>query len=90
MARDKNMKKKERSFVKVPADSVPYGEQHSANGKHVWAVYEDGELLCLGATRKEAQHNAYGAKPRLDALRRTGEWKGEDLDALWRKHQQRT
>lgn len=52
---------------KVPANSVPFGEQVSGNGKTVWAVYLDGVLLCLGRTAKEAKHNYYGANARLDA-----------------------
>ena len=54
---------------KVPADSVPYGEQVSPNGRYVWAVYLAGELLCLGRTAAEARNNFYGARARLDADR---------------------
>jgi hypothetical protein len=44
---------------KVDAASVPFGTDVSRNGRTVWAVYQDGELLCLGATAKEAKHNYY-------------------------------
>ncbi len=51
---------------KVLATSVPYGEQ-VAVGKFVWAVYENGVLLCLGRTAREARNNYYTASARLDA-----------------------
>ncbi len=56
--------------VKVPADSVPFGSDVSRNGKHAWVIYLDGELLCMGATAKEAKRHSYGAMARLDAARR--------------------
>ena len=59
----------QRSIVKVPADSVPFGKEVSKNGRGVWAVYEAGELLCLAPTTKEARRKAYDAKARLDAAR---------------------
>ena len=34
----------------------------SRSGRTVWAVYLDGELLCLGATAKEARHNYYASE----------------------------
>jgi hypothetical protein len=41
---------------KVPADSVPYGESISHNGKTVWAAYaDDGTLVCVAATAPEAR-----------------------------------
>ncbi len=54
---------------KVDAGSVRFGTDVSRSGRTVWAVYLDGELLCLGATAKEARHNYYRAKARLDAAR---------------------
>ena len=44
---------------KVDAGSVRFGTDVSRSGSTVWAVYLDGELLCLGATAKEARHNYY-------------------------------
>ncbi len=56
--------------VKVSADSVPFGSDVSRNGKHVWVIYLDGELLCMGATAMEAKRHYYAAQARLDAARR--------------------
>jgi hypothetical protein len=54
---------------KVDAHSVPFGTDVSRNGRTVWACFLNGELLCLGATAREAKHNYYDAKARLDAAR---------------------
>jgi hypothetical protein len=41
---------------KVPADSVPYGESISLNGKTCWAAYDpDGVLICVAPTSHEAR-----------------------------------
>lgn len=56
---------------KVPADSVFLGDAISAGGKYVWAAYSDGQLICVGATSKEARAKyrrarmgaAYGRPP---------------------------
>ena len=41
---------------KVPADSVPYGESISNNGRTVWAAFNDaGQLVCVGATSSEVR-----------------------------------
>jgi YD repeat-containing protein len=41
---------------KVPADSVPYGESISNNGRTVWAAYDDsGRLIAVAATAGEAR-----------------------------------
>jgi hypothetical protein len=45
----------ELSIVKVPADSVPFGESISTNGRTVWAAYHDGELAAVGGTADEAR-----------------------------------
>jgi hypothetical protein len=53
--------------IKVPASSVRFGSDVSRNGKYVWVIYLDGELLCMGATAKEAKRNFYDARARRDA-----------------------
>lgn len=40
---------------KVPADSVPYGESISRNGRTVWAAYDGETLVAVGATVPEAR-----------------------------------
>jgi hypothetical protein len=41
---------------KVPATSVPYGEQICTRGKHVYAAYApDGTLVCVAATAPKAR-----------------------------------
>lgn len=56
---------------KVLASTVPYGDAICTRGKHVWAAYSDGVLVCVGATSKQARmlyqrvsmHGAYGRPP---------------------------
>jgi hypothetical protein len=45
----------ELSLRKVPADSVPYGESISRNGRTVWAAYHSGKLIAVAATHDEAR-----------------------------------
>jgi hypothetical protein len=40
---------------KVPADSVPYGESISRNGRTVWAAYDGETLVVVAATADEAR-----------------------------------
>ena len=40
---------------KVPADSVPYGESISRNGRTVWAAYIGERLVAVAATAEEAR-----------------------------------
>ena len=40
---------------KLRADSVPYGESISRNGKVVWAAYDGERLVCVAATAGEAR-----------------------------------
>jgi hypothetical protein len=41
---------------KVPADSVPYGDSISLNGRTVWAAYDaDGCLVAVGASVPEVR-----------------------------------
>lgn len=40
---------------KVPADSVPYGDSISRNGRIVWAAYDGETLVCVAATAPEAR-----------------------------------
>jgi len=41
---------------KVPADSVPYGESISRNGRTVWAAFDDAEVLvAVAATAPEVR-----------------------------------
>ncbi len=40
---------------KVPADSVPYGENISRNGRTVWAAYDGETLVVVAATAGEAR-----------------------------------
>lgn len=51
---------------KVSADSVPFGKEHSRNGKTVWAAYEGARLVCLAATAEVARvkYRALRAKRR--------------------------
>jgi hypothetical protein len=42
---------------KVPADSVPFGDSISRNGRTVWAAYRADELIAIGATAPEARAN---------------------------------
>lgn len=57
---------------KVPADSVPYGEDICTHGKRVWAVFEDSKLVCVGATAKAAR----------EAYKRRQPWYGRPPVAL--------
>ncbi len=41
------------SLRKVDADSVPYGESVSRNGRVCWAAFHDGAFVCCAATRDE-------------------------------------
>jgi hypothetical protein len=43
------------SIVKVPADSVPYGESISHNGRTVWAAYFNGSLVAVGYSADDAR-----------------------------------
>jgi len=45
-------------FKKVGVDEVPFGDCISRNGRWLWAAYEEGKLVCLGAT-KEACKRRY-------------------------------
>ena len=45
----------ELSLRKVPANSVPFGESISRNGRSVWAAYHNDELIAVGATHDEAR-----------------------------------
>jgi hypothetical protein len=40
---------------KVPADSVPYGESISRNGRTVWSASDGERLVCVAATAEEAR-----------------------------------
>ena len=40
---------------KVPAASVPYGEDICTRGKHVWAVFRGDVVIAVAATKKEAR-----------------------------------
>jgi hypothetical protein len=41
---------------KVPADSVPFGDSISINGKTVWAAYDArGTLIAIAATASEVR-----------------------------------
>jgi len=41
---------------KVPADSVPFGESISRNGRTVWAAYDkDGTLIAIAPTADQAR-----------------------------------
>jgi hypothetical protein len=44
---------------KIPADSVPYGESISANGRAVWAAYDGETLVAVAASAGEARRK-YG------------------------------
>jgi hypothetical protein len=59
----------EMSLRKVPADSVPFGESISRNGRTVWAAYHNGELVALGVTRDEARakYRAWVVKAGMEA-----------------------
>jgi hypothetical protein len=38
---------------KVPADSVPYGEQVCTRGNSVWAAFDHDKFICCAATAEE-------------------------------------
>ncbi|MGB7554471.1 MAG: hypothetical protein WBM04_08855 [Candidatus Korobacteraceae bacterium] len=40
---------------KVPANSVPYGESISRNGRTVWIAMDGERLVCIAATAVEAR-----------------------------------
>lgn len=56
---------------KVPADSVPFGEDICQRGNSVWAAYDGERLVCVAPTAKEARlryqriamKGAYGNPP---------------------------
>jgi hypothetical protein len=43
------------TILKVPADSVPFGESISNNGRTVWAAYEGDELIAVAPTSAEVR-----------------------------------
>jgi predicted nucleotidyltransferase len=45
----------ELSISKVPADSVPYGDSNSRNGRTVWAAFHNDKLIAVGATHDDAR-----------------------------------
>jgi hypothetical protein len=52
---------------KVPADSVPYGESISRNGRTVFVAFNDaGQLVCVGATSSEVRRKYREALRRGD------------------------
>lgn len=59
---------------KVPANSVPYGDSISRNGRTVWAAFDGGTLVAVAATADEVRGLYYRAwsrwwKARLEARR---------------------
>jgi hypothetical protein len=46
---------RELSIRKVQADSVPYGDSISRNGRTVWAAFHSDQLIAVGATVGEAR-----------------------------------
>jgi hypothetical protein len=66
----------ELSIVKVPADSVPYGESISRNGRTVWAAYFNGELAGVGGSADDARRAYHKwlsdhARKRMDGTRKS-------------------
>lgn len=51
---------------KVRADSVPYGESISRNGRTVWAAYDGERLVAVGATAEEARRKGREARKRAE------------------------
>lgn len=59
---------------KVPADSVPFGDSISRNGRTVWAGFDGDRVVCIAATsgecrtkwlaweRKRREQAAYGGR----------------------------
>lgn len=45
----------EMSIRKVQANTVPFGESISRNGRTVWAAYHNDRLIAVGATHDEAR-----------------------------------
>lgn len=43
-------------YVKVPASSVPFGEDVSRDKRWVWCCYEGEKVVCMGATKQECKH----------------------------------
>src|ERR1700722_13753380 len=56
---------------KVPADSVPYGDSISRNGRTVHAAYDGERLVCLGASADEARRKCIGILRAEEAKRHT-------------------
>ncbi len=56
----------ELEIRRVPADSVPYGESISRNGRTVFAAYHSGELVAVAETADAARRKwrAWRARPR--------------------------
>jgi hypothetical protein len=40
---------------KVPASTIPFGENASRNGQFVWCAYDGDRLVAMAATAKEAR-----------------------------------
>ena len=49
------MMTQEPTFEKCPADSVPYGDAVSTRGGYVWVAFEGERIVCVGATKREAE-----------------------------------
>ena len=45
----------ELTIRKVPADSVPFGESISRNGRTVWAAYHNNELMAVAESADAAR-----------------------------------
>ena len=48
---------------KVPADSVPYGDSISHNGKYVWVALDGERVVCVAATADEARRKFRQIEP---------------------------
>lgn len=65
---------------KVPADSVPFGESISRNGRTVFAAYDGERLVAVGATTEEARRkyrDAYYAEGAKRAAKKRAEGDGQ-------------
>ena len=67
---------------KVPADSVPYGDSISHNGKAVWAAFDGESRVAVGATAGEARRKFW--QVRKAAERKTA-YGGRGRDAPYKE-----
>jgi len=58
---------------KVPANSVPYGESISRNGRTVWVALEGERVVCVAASSAEVRRKFYDIRKSLSRAEGGGE-----------------